>query len=461
MDLDARERCLRVWTPTGQAFGRDVHEVRGRSLPEALGSEAGDALQALARATRHRRVGGRLEYCLEVEGEMRWYSAEATVRAPRPGGARAPALLVRDVTQVRALEERALPAGLFSAAAPRAPAGAEPRGRAALRQPRGPRGVSGPAGARRGAPAGGGGAGLGVARRRGGRALVLVELEGRDWELTVAPLVDPEGLRVFARDVTARKQMEAQLVRADRLSALGSLAAAVGHEMGNPLAYMVANLCFAREELERMAQELGGREPEACGQLGEVVEALAEAAEGADRLKVIVQDVRLLTRSPPSHRAPVEVVPVLENALSLVRGELRHRARLEKDFRPVPSVEADEARLGQVFVNLLLNALQAMGEQDAARNVLRVATYTSERGEAVVEVGDTGVGLAPEVLARLFEPFFSTRLTSTGLGLSVSHAIVTGLGGTLRADSREGGGTTLTVVLPPASASALRGVSAD
>jgi two-component system, NtrC family, sensor kinase len=114
-------------------------------------------------------------------------------------------------------------------------------------------------------------------------------------------------------------------------------------------------------------------------------------------------------------------------------------------------VEGDEARLGQVFLNLLQNAVQAMSELDAARNVLRVATYTGPAGEGVVEIQDTGTGMPPEVLARLFEPFFTTRPASTGLGLSVSHAIVTSLGGTLRAESREGVGTTLMVILPAAS----------
>ncbi|HLM46079.1 MAG TPA: HAMP domain-containing sensor histidine kinase, partial [Myxococcaceae bacterium] len=220
--------------------------------------------------------------------------------------------------------------------------------------------------------------------------------------------------------------------------------------MNNPLAYMVANLGFAREELARLKAALSAEGHALAGDVDDMLEALAEATDGADRLKDTVQDLRLLSRAPPEHREWVEVVPVLEHALSLVRGELRHRARLEKDFRPVPPVEGDEARLGQVFVKLLLNAVQAMSELDAPRNVLRVAVYTGPGGEVVVEVRDTGMGMAPEVLARLFEPFFTTRQASPGLGLSVSHAIVTSLGGTLRAESREGVGTTLSITLPAA-----------
>ena len=450
VELDAHERCLRVWTPMGRALGREMAGAEGRPLVEVLGEASGAALMALARAARHSGVGGRLEYRLEVEGETRWYAAEAAVRPPVPGGP-ATTLLVRDVTEVRSLEDELYRLASFPLLHPEPLLELAPDGALRYANPAAhtafpdllPRGTRHPlvdtalAWARRGpvpeAPAG-------------------VELGGQHWELTVATLVDPEGLRVFAKNVTARKHMEAQLFRADRLAALGSLASAVGHEMNNPLAFMMANLGFAREELERMGEQLAARDEGLAAELADVVEALVEATDGADRIKALVRDLRLLSRAPQQARTALEVVPVLEHALSLVRGELRHRARLETDFQRVPLVEADEARLGQVFVHLLLNAIQAMPEQDAARNVLRVVTSTSPEGEAVVEVRDTGVGMTPEVLARLFEPFFTTRPASTGLGLSVSHAIVTGLGGKLRAESRVGVGTTLTVVLPAAHA---------
>jgi signal transduction histidine kinase len=144
----------------------------------------------------------------------------------------------------------------------------------------------------------------------------------------------------------------------------------------------------------------------------------------------------------------VDVRHVLEDSLALVQNELRHRARLERDFQQVPLVDADEAKLGQVFLNLMLNAVQAMSDRDAARNVLRVATRTTPAGEVLVEVDDTGEGMKPEVLAHIFEPFFSTRPGSMGMGLSVCHAIVTSLGGTLRVESQPGVGTRATVTLP-------------
>ncbi|QRO02665.1 PhnD/SsuA/transferrin family substrate-binding protein [Archangium violaceum] len=451
-ELDEELRCLRLWSPSGRAFGRDVRGAEGRTLAEVLGPEAADPLVALVRAVRHGGAGGRLEYCLEVEGETRCYAAEITPCAPAPGdtGERL-GLLVRDVSGMRALEEPLYRLASFPLLHPEPllelgmdgmlryanPAAHTAFPELVVRGAEHPLVEAALSWAWRGAAS--------------GEPAPTVHLDGRYWELTVAQLWDPPGLRVFAKDVTLRKQMEARLIQADRLSALGSLAAAVGHEMNNPLAFMLANLSFVREELERLGESLRERGDARAEELDDVLEALAETSEGASRLKHIVRDLRTLSRKPPEHQARVQLQPVLENALKLIRGELHHRARLEKDFHDLPAVDADEARLSQLFLNLLLNAVQSMDPGAAAHNVLRVAAYTGPDGEVVVEVQDTGKGLRPEVLSRIFEPFVTARPSSTGLGLSVSHAIVTSLGGTLRAESREGRGTLLTVTLPPAA----------
>ncbi|MCY1078572.1 PhnD/SsuA/transferrin family substrate-binding protein [Archangium lansingense] len=451
-ELDGEERCRRLWSPTGRAFGRDVSDAEGRTLTEVLGTEAAEPLLSLMRSVRHGGADGRLEYRLEVEGETRWYAAEITPCAPVPGETQPRlGLMVRDVSGMRALEDPMYRLASFPLLHPEPLLELTMQGELRYGNPATHKafpellveGTSHPIveaalrWAWQGAPA--------------GEPAPTVHLDGRYWELTVAQLWNPEGLRVFAKDVTLRKQMEARLIQADRLSALGSLAAAVGHEMNNPLAFMIANLSYAREELARMGQSLREQGAAAAGELDEVLEALSETAEGALRLKHIVQDLRTLSRKPPEHQARVEVQPVLENALKLIRGELSHRARLERDFFEIPAVDADEARLSQLFLNLLLNAVQSMNPAEAAQNVLRVAAYTGEEGEVVVEVQDTGKGLAPEALSRIFEPFVATLPGSTGLGLSVSHAIVTGLGGTLRAESREGRGTLITITLPAAA----------
>lgn len=450
-ELDSETRCLRFWSPTGKVFGRDMRGAEGKTLVEALGAEAGEPLMALVRAVRHGSAAGRLEYRLEVEGETRWYAAEITPCAPGPGDTEARlGLLVREVSGLRSLEEPLYRLASFPLLHPEPLLELGMAGELRYANPATYKAfpdlvVQGAKHAMvhsalmwawRGAPS--------------GEPPPTVHLDGRYWELTVAQLWDPPGLRVFARDVTLRKQMEARLIQADRLSALGSLAAAVGHEMNNPLAFVLANLSFLREELDRMGSTMRERDASAASDLEGLMEALSDTLEGATRLKHIVQDLRTLSRKPPEHRARVEVQPVLENALKLIRGELQYRARLERDFHDVPAVDADEARLSQLFLNLLLNAVQSMDPGDAATNVLRVAAYTGPDGEMVVEVQDSGKGVPPEVLSRIFEPFVNSRPNSTGLGLSVSHAIVTGLGGTLRAESREGRGTLLTVTLPAA-----------
>ena len=147
----------------------------------------------------------------------------------------------------------------------------------------------------------------------------------------------------------------------------------------------------------------------------------------------------------------VDVRGIVESAVQMAWHEIRHRARLVKSLAEVPPVEANEARLGQVFLNLLVNAAQAIpeGHADATRSAWPRAPTT--RGNAVVEVSDTGMGIAPEDLPRIFDPFFTTKGESgTGLGLAISHGTVRGLGGDIEVASEPGKGTTFRVVLPPA-----------
>jgi signal transduction histidine kinase len=390
-----------------------------------------------------------VEYRLEVDGKTRLYVAEATPQ-PAPAGAPSPgaALLVRDITEQHVLETELYRLASFPLLHPEPMLELGQDGTLHYANPAAhtafpdllvlsashPLVLASLAWLQRGPSHG---------------APPMVQFAEHHWELVIFSLQEAGVIRVFAKNVTVRKQMEARLLQADRMGALGQLAARVGHEMNNPLAFLMANLSFAREEIGRLRDVVrAGKGEDVLGEFQEVLDALSESREGAERLKVIVQDLHLLVREPPAHRAWVDVHQVLEDSLKLVRNELRHRARLERDFQPVPLVEADEARLGQVFLNVLVNAVQAMSDEHAARNLLRVSTRTSPGGDVVVEVQDTGVGMSREVLSRLFEPFFSTRANGMGMGMSVSHAIVTSLGGTLRAESKPGVGTLVTITLP-------------
>ncbi len=267
---------------------------------------------------------------------------------------------------------------------------------------------------------------------------------------------------VMARDITERKQMQARLLQSDRMALVGTLAAGVGHEINNPLTYVLANLNMALDFLK----VLGGactyalpRVPEVAEGLGtwrELEELLRESCEGATRVRNIVRDLKSFSRQEVERRTLVDVREPLEFSIKMASSELRHRTQLIKEFQPVPPVYADPSRLGQVFLNLLVNAAQAIPEGNVAANHVIVRVRPAAPGQLAIEVADTGVGIPPELLARIFDPFFTTKQqgAGTGLGLSICHGIIRDLGGELTVRSEVGRGTTFTVLLPTASAPA-------
>ncbi len=250
----------------------------------------------------------------------------------------------------------------------------------------------------------------------------------------------------IARDVSARKQIETQLVLADRLASLGRLAATIGHELNNPLAYVLGVVRLAEKDLAR-ATDL----PEAFA--SRMASHLTVMAEGGRRMRDIVDGLKTLGRGDERVQVAIDVARVLDVCCNMADHELRHRGKLVRAFEPGLYVSGTEGRLGQVFLNLLVNAAQSLAEQDAATNEVRVTAW-DEADQVVVEVRDTGVGIPAEDLERIFEPFFTTKDgAGMGLGLSISHQIVTDARGSLTAHPREGGrGTVFRVVLPAARA---------
>jgi PAS domain S-box-containing protein len=270
------------------------------------------------------------------------------------------------------------------------------------------------------------------------------------WEVTTSQTLHYEGGEsrlVVARDLTERNRIRAQLGLSERLASIGTLAAGIAHEINNPLAYVLGNLEHLQEEL-RAATPL---EREAALALADIA---GEAQTGAERVRQIVGDLKAISRVESTHRLkPVDLAAVIDFTLRMVAGEVRHRARVEKDFGAVPLVLADEAKLGQVFLNLLLNAAHAIPEGDATRHAIRIVTATDAAGDVTVQVSDTGVGIAPQHLERIFDPFFTTKAVGegTGLGLSICHATVRAFGGAISVASKVGRGTTFTVRLRPAT----------
>jgi PAS domain S-box-containing protein len=261
------------------------------------------------------------------------------------------------------------------------------------------------------------------ARRRDGTEIVA-EIASTIIDLNGAPAV-----LAYARDVTERTRLRAQLAHADRLAALGTMAAGVAHEINNPLTFMG----LATEAL--------------VGRLGPDDAALAaELRTGVDRIAEIVRGLRFFGRDDNELAGPMDLGAAVDAAERLVHHEVRPRGVLVKEYGELPPVVGVPRRIEQVFVNLFLNAAHALGDRVNGRIVVR-ARVTDDR--VVMSIEDDGAGMPEEVLASIFDPFFTTRSFSggTGLGLSICRDILSRVDGDLVATSTVGKGTIMAVTL--------------
>jgi PAS domain S-box-containing protein len=254
------------------------------------------------------------------------------------------------------------------------------------------------------------------------------------------------GVVIVARDVTEKKQTEMQLMFADRMASVGTLAAGVAHEINNPLAAVIANLDMALEDVTSLAERTK-LPPDLLDELG-------DARTSADRVREIVRDLKMFSRTQEERYGAVNVEKTIDSTLRMAWNEVRHRAKLVKEYGNVPRVVANESRLGQVLLNLIVNAVQAIPEGNYEANEIRVATR--QHGDhVVISVSDTGSGIPLDVRQRMFTPFFTTKPVGvgTGLGLAISHRIVASMNGTITFDSEVGKGTTFHISLPIAGQS--------
>ncbi len=267
---------------------------------------------------------------------------------------------------------------------------------------------------------------------------------------------------LLARDVTALREYEARMIEVDRMMAVGTLAAGVGHEINNPLTYVAGGIDFAHRQLAELlaaGPPTSTEEAMECWErlhalLPEVVEALGDAREGTGRVRDIVRDLRTFTRGEEIESIQVvDVEPIVELALDMAAHEIRHKAQLVRHYEPGSVVWASESRLAQVLLNLLINAAQAIDDGDVRDNEIGVRTRR-EGDEVVIEVRDTGKGITEEERKMVFEPFRTTKPVGegTGLGLAISRHIVESMGGELTFESTPGVETTFTVRLPAGDA---------
>ena len=238
------------------------------------------------------------------------------------------------------------------------------------------------------------------------------------------------------------KDVEAQLIQMDKMASIGTLAAGIAHEINNPLGFLISNL----ESLKNYTCSLnpadtasGENDPLLIDDLKAMTE---ESLEGAKRIKRIVWDLRTFSRQSESSRTLTDINQILESTLAIVWNEIKYKINVEKDFQAKTSIIADPTQLSQVFLNLFINASQAIADKG------RLSISTSEdENDLHIKVKDSGSGIPKEVLPRIFEPFFSTK-KSSGLGLSVSYNIIKHHGGEIRAESSPGKGTTFLISLP-------------
>ncbi|WP_168210426.1 hybrid sensor histidine kinase/response regulator [Persicimonas caeni] len=275
-----------------------------------------------------------------------------------------------------------------------------------------------------------------------------IDVETRSF---VAPFGDEPAVFVNFRDVTERKHLQAKMMQMDRMIAVGTLAAGVAHEINNPLAFMTGNVTLLLSELEQGAFD--NWQPPADSMLDhdELREVLDDVTEGAERIRAIVSSLRAFAREQEDADldGSVDILALLDSCTKMAQNEIKHRARLVTDFGEVPAVRGDNSQLGQVFLNLIVNAAHAVPAGHHDDNEIRVSV-TSEDDTVIVRVSDTGTGIPAHIQSHIFDPFFTTKgeRDGMGLGLYITQNIVHDHGGEICFQTAQDKGTTFEVRLP-------------
>jgi PAS domain S-box-containing protein len=290
---------------------------------------------------------------------------------------------------------------------------------------------------------------------------------------------EPRGAVATFQDITEMRHLQRQILQAEKMASIGQLAAGVAHEINNPMGFIHANLfqmaeyisdlrrvwvqveqlqkCVEQGDLDegRKASERLmslAEEVDVEFVLGDLAKAVRESQEGSERIRHIVHDLRDFSYQDTGERVLADINQCLESTANIVWPMMKHLVVLEKQYQDLPSLNCYPMQLKQVFMNLLVNAYQAIEEKLGGEGETgRIQLRTEHRGgQIVVTVADTGVGIAPGNLDRIFDPFFTTKKVGagTGLGLSTSYSIVQRHGGAIRVESTPGRGTTFHVLLP-------------
>ena len=285
-----------------------------------------------------------------------------------------------------------------------------------------------------------------------GRTMVW---HGRQLDVRANPGAGGRGL-VCVRDVTDERNREIRRLQTQELASIGMLAAGLAHEINNPASFVLANvdalagsLCKLDETLR--AEKIYEGNAALDNQLFDAITMVQESKEGMARIQRIARDLHSFSRIDDDVDALSDVNSAIDSSLTMLRSELRYRATVERSLRATQPVRASGARLGQVFLNLLLNAADALANLHPRRNRLYVRSR-DEGEQVIVEVEDNGPGIAPAIMPRIFESFFTTKPSElgAGFGLPISLDIVRRAGGDLTAESEPGRGAIFRVRLPAA-----------
>jgi len=310
------------------------------------------------------------------------------------------------------------------------------------------------------------------------------QLSGRSYDITIYPIEDNEmvtGYVVSINDTTdlratsqelektysELKDAQLQIYQQEKLASIGQLAAGVAHEINNPMGYISSNLSTLNKYVDRMAEFIAAEDQvvAACADgpgadlvrdlrkklkidyiTGDARQLISESLDGAGRVRRIVQDLKSFSRVDQVETALVNLNESLETTINIAWNEIKYIAELNREFGDIPQIMCHPQQLNQVFLNLLVNAAHAMGEN---QGIITVRTW-NDGANVFVSVADTGCGIPEDIRQRIFEPFFTTKEVGkgTGLGLSISYDIVRKHGGEITVESEPGSGTTFTVRLP-------------
>ena len=277
--------------------------------------------------------------------------------------------------------------------------------------------------------------------------------------LSISPIIDHHdkimGVSVIARDVTKQKMLEAELkrytesleqevkvrtnelIQSEKMASIGLLVAGVAHEINNPLSYIKSNT----ELLKEMSQLLGTDKWD-TGMRDELVRLIQVNSEGLTRIANITATLKRFARPDSGEWGMGDVNQGLKDTLILMSNKLKYRVKVEEDYGKVPQVRCNIGQLNQVFMNLLLNASEAMDTGN-----IWIRTW-AEKNSLFISIRDNGSGMPHEIYSKIFDPFFTTKTKGTGLGLSISYKIIKTHKGDILVDSEVGKGTTMTIRLP-------------